>query len=184
MDNTLYMYAFWCILSIWRELRYRGFSAKGASTRGFRDKKPRMSRKSALSAKARTGTRREENRTPKPRVSRGIPRMTEQTKRFIAVSDIRALRFRCSHDSCEAELILPFKIESLRGEVLTKCPSCGREWAVEHKSGAEGKGKDSRPHFKALVEAMDAISAAPIKFSFSLEITPSNDKRTDAPPVK
>jgi hypothetical protein len=96
--------------------------------------------------------------------------MTEQTKRFVELSDIAGLRFECSHDSCGAELILPFKLESLRGEVLTKCPSCGREWAVEHKSGAEGKGKDSRPNFKNLVETIGAISASPVKFVFSLEL--------------
>lgn len=99
--------------------------------------------------------------------------MTEQTKRFIAISDIRALRFKCAHEGCEAELLLPFRIEALKGEVLTKCPSCGQPWAVEHKAGAQGPGKDSRPAFKALVEAVGAITAAPVQFSFSLEIAPS-----------
>lgn len=97
--------------------------------------------------------------------------MTEQTKRFIAVSDIVGLRFECTHDQCGAVLVLPLKPEALKGDALTKCPSCGQEWAVEHTVGA--KGRDSRHLFKTLVETAKGISDAPVKFSFSLEIAPT-----------
>lgn len=80
------------------------------------------------------------------------------------------LRFECAHEQCGATLVLPFNAESLKGDVLTKCPSCGLEWAVEHTSGA--KGRDSRQFYKGLVETAKLVANAPVKFYFSLEIAP------------
>jgi hypothetical protein len=96
--------------------------------------------------------------------------MTEQTKRFIAVSDIVGLRFECAHEGCGATLILPFKAEALKIDTLVSCPGCGREWAVERKTGE--KGADSRSTFKGFVQAAEAVSGARPRFHFSLEITP------------
>ena len=95
--------------------------------------------------------------------------MTEQTKKFIEASDIVGMRFECSHEGCGAVLVLPLKPESLMGDVIKSCPSCGREWAVERSTGA--RGQDSRQLFKTLVEAIKGIRYAPVKFSFSLEIS-------------
>jgi hypothetical protein len=97
--------------------------------------------------------------------------VTEQTKRFIAVSDIIGLRFECAHEDCGSELILPFKADALRTETLTSCPACGREWAVERKSGEPGA--DSRSTFKKFVQAAEAVSTARPLFKFSLEIANS-----------
>jgi hypothetical protein len=97
--------------------------------------------------------------------------MTEQTKRFIAISDIVGLRFECAHEGCGAALILPFKASALKEDTLVSCPGCGREWAVERKSGE--RGADSRSVFKGLVQAAEAVSGARPRFNFSLEIGPS-----------
>jgi len=67
--------------------------------------------------------------------------------------------------------VLPFKKDAIKENLLASCPSCEREWAVEHKMGA--RGEDSREVFAALVKALDAISSVRPKFKFSLEIAPS-----------
>jgi hypothetical protein len=94
--------------------------------------------------------------------------MTEHTKRFIEMVDIVGLRFECAHEGCGASLALPLKPEIIKDETLTKCPSCGREWALENKSG--GRGFDSRAVFKSLVKAIDEVHKARSGFSFSLEL--------------
>jgi len=94
--------------------------------------------------------------------------MTECTKRFIEVADIVGLRFECTHEGCGASLALPLKPEILKEETLIRCPSCGREWAVENKSGS--RGFDSRAAFKTLVKALDEVRNAHSNFSFSLEL--------------
>lgn len=132
---------------------------------GFLDRVRKRNRRFARNVRVRTGTRLGSGHTRKRKT-----RMTEQTKRFISVGDVVGLRFECVHDGCGAVLVLPVKPEALRGEALSKCPSCGQSWAVESKSGS--KGYDLRPLFKTLIETFKSISEKPADFSFSLEIAP------------
>jgi transcription elongation factor Elf1 len=51
--------------------------------------------------------------------------MTKQTKHFIELSDIVALRFDCTH--CGASLSLSLK--SIDARKLRNCPNCNEPWA-------------------------------------------------------
>ena len=52
--------------------------------------------------------------------------MTSQTKHFIELSDIVALRFECKH--CHATVSLPISAD-IKVESLRICPNCNEPWA-------------------------------------------------------
>jgi hypothetical protein len=64
--------------------------------------------------------------------------MTTQTKRFIELSDILALRFECKHCGCEL-LISSLHDMSKREEQgkLNDCPVCRKPWASVNGSTCE-----------------------------------------------
>lgn len=64
--------------------------------------------------------------------------MTEETKKFIELSDILSLRLECKR--CESELLISSLRDMLRREEegkLNNCPVCGREWASVSGSSCE-----------------------------------------------
>jgi hypothetical protein len=52
--------------------------------------------------------------------------VTSQTKKFIELSDIVALRFSCNH--CGASLSLSL-LKDVREDRLRQCPNCYQPWA-------------------------------------------------------
>ena len=105
--------------------------------------------------------------------------MTSQTKRFIELSDVLALHFECKR--CKATLTVPILREELR-TALKSCPNCREDWAVIN-------GSSYALMFEQFVEQLNKIRnvlngrppevpAAPVGFSFSLEI------KEEALPIK
>jgi transcription initiation factor IIE alpha subunit len=87
--------------------------------------------------------------------------MTSQTKRYIEVPEIIALRFDCKH--CGASLSLPLARDV--GKSLLKCPRCGEGWARLENSTSEVL-------IEELVEKIEKLSSILpyLGFRFYLEI--------------
>lgn len=64
--------------------------------------------------------------------------MTSQTKKFIELSDILAVKCECRNPECKTTLILPiesgtgqvYSLLNPNNEVFDHCPNCGKAWAV------------------------------------------------------
>jgi hypothetical protein len=89
--------------------------------------------------------------------------MMTQTKTYIELSDLKALRFECK--GCRAVLLLPFTADLSTG--IKACPKCRKGWtALENFSYATEieafirATNDLLPHLKAM------------GFSLTLEVTP------------
>jgi hypothetical protein len=94
--------------------------------------------------------------------------MTSQTRHFIELSDVIAMRFECKH--CRASLELGMKIEQ---GTLHHCPSCHRDWALVNTDGPAGASYEQV--FVKFIESINALNVAakaPIGFSMTLEIKP------------
>jgi hypothetical protein len=100
--------------------------------------------------------------------------VTIQTKHFIDLSDIISLRFECK--DCGTTLTVSIK-DKLPGR-MGKCPSCNQPWAVLNGASYELLFETFREAVNHLSRAIDGPPAAPIGFSFSLEI------KADSLPVK
>lgn len=61
--------------------------------------------------------------------------MTSQTKKFIEVSDILALRCECRHGKCRTSLTIP--VEDVSGREMRLCPTCKESWAQLLESSYE-----------------------------------------------
>jgi transcription elongation factor Elf1 len=64
--------------------------------------------------------------------------MTEETKKFIELSDVLSLRLECRH--CGSGLSISSCRDMMRREEqgkLSNCPVCGREWASIGGSSCE-----------------------------------------------
>jgi uncharacterized CHY-type Zn-finger protein len=59
--------------------------------------------------------------------------MTTQTRHYIEVSDIVAIRCECN--KCHAVLTLPLSKDV--GEALLVCPRCGKGWARQENTTAQ-----------------------------------------------
>ena len=59
--------------------------------------------------------------------------MTRQTKHFIDLSDIVALRFECKH--CRATISLPIS-SAIRIDSLRACANCNEPWAKLHQGAS------------------------------------------------
>jgi hypothetical protein len=97
--------------------------------------------------------------------------MTVQTKQYIEVSDISAVRFECK--TCHATLTLQLA-EVFKTSALATCPNCNAWWA------ALAQGQTIEPTINTFVDAFrnlvdvlkrkKEISGGKDGFSFSLEI--------------
>ena len=87
--------------------------------------------------------------------------MTEQTKRFIELSDILAIRCECRNKECRASLSIP--LAQVMGRTVRVCPSCKEPWAQFGESTYETL-------FTDLIEKMKALDAAKLGCALSLEV--------------
>lgn len=97
--------------------------------------------------------------------------MTTQIRRFVELTDVLGLHFRCN--ACDATLSLT-RQECLRGSRaarLSECPACGQPWAAVNGSTCE----------PVVIQVMSAIDKAvhtlgktpgsfPAGFSMMLEV--------------
>ena len=90
--------------------------------------------------------------------------MTNQTKHFIELSSILALRLRCNE--CEAEISLPLSKE-LRVKRLRVCPHCEHAWTI-NGSTMEGAIEDAIGASKTVARLLNRDF--PVGFSLMLEI--------------
>jgi hypothetical protein len=102
--------------------------------------------------------------------------MTIQTKHFIELSDLVALRLVCKH--CGATLSLLLSDDKLAaGEnslntFLSTCPSCHREWAELGGSTYEPTIRKATAALNRLKGLLYGELAEPLGFSLTLEIKP------------
>jgi hypothetical protein len=96
--------------------------------------------------------------------------MTIQTKHFIELPDIVALRCECKNPECRTVLILP--LDSAMNGALQLCPKCKRGWALLAESSFESFIKDFIDRLHKLKQFDDRLGCA-----MTLEI-----KETAIPP--
>ncbi len=94
--------------------------------------------------------------------------MTKQTKQYIELSDIVALRFECKQ--CHTTLILPLG-KDVRVENLKICPNCNVPWAETPNAGSMEKSlRDFTEKIQNIKEVIQRRNAIPGGFLMSLEI--------------
>jgi len=113
--------------------------------------------------------------------------MTIQTKRFIELSDILAVRLTCKH--CGATLSFPIGDDKLKRDqssspFLSVCPSCHQIWAELGGSSYESVITRTTAALNRLREILHGNPPAPLGFSLVLEITPETvtDQRKETMP--
>jgi len=95
--------------------------------------------------------------------------MTIQTKKFIEIADIVAVRCECKNDQCRASLSLPM-LENIAGNrPLAECPNCGKRWLLLEDA-------DHQQKTKTLLRVFREISTATMGCSFTLEIKPESQE--------
>lgn len=94
--------------------------------------------------------------------------MTIQTKHFIDLSSILAVRLRCNE--CEAEVLLPL-LKDLRVKKLRVCPHCEHAWTTNGTS-IELAIEEALKAIKALARLLNGDF--PVGFSLTLEINADN----------
>jgi|SRR5579872_1749796 len=93
--------------------------------------------------------------------------MTSQTKKFIELSDIIALRLECKNQECKATLITSAR--DFRKGTLNACPVCKEPWAIVNGGSCELAVSDFMQAFHKL-ESMLCAGNFPAGFSLMLEI--------------
>jgi hypothetical protein len=99
--------------------------------------------------------------------------MTVQTKHFIELTDLLALRFTCKE--CGSTLSLPLSdtklIKPQNKRFLDECPSCQCAWASLNGTTFEPVITKAASALNQLREAMHGDPPVPMGFSLLLEIT-------------
>jgi len=93
--------------------------------------------------------------------------MTSQTRHYIQIADLLALRCDCK--SCGASLSLAMKEEAARS--LENCPACGKAWA-------QGENQKQIGLFLLQVESLRLI-AKTVAFNPYLEISGPDSSAKD-----
>lgn len=102
--------------------------------------------------------------------------MTIQTRHFIEVSDLLALRFVCK--KCDATLSLLLSDDKLKtGEnrvknFIDRCPSCGCDWFDIGQSSYEQVITRVTASLNRLIELMNSETAKSLGASLIFEIKP------------
>lgn len=97
--------------------------------------------------------------------------MTSQTKHYVYLSDVVALRGECGR--CGATLSLPINLTPMRVEGLRVCPSCNEPWAQSNGSSIEPSIKEFVDKLRQLgdaAERMNKLVTGDGGFSLSLEV--------------
>src|SRR5690242_17867559 len=101
--------------------------------------------------------------------------MTTYTKRFIELSDVIGMRFKCRH--CGAVMELPVK--QFEDAVLDSCPNCKEDWALI-RTKSPGNPINLKADFiricNAIMGAEKAAKSEQIGFSFLLEVKDNEPK--------
>jgi hypothetical protein len=87
--------------------------------------------------------------------------MTAQTKHYIELSDILALRCVCK--ACETSLVMAF--DSNMADSLKKCPKCRKGWTTLENTSRD---EDIDAFVNAAIRLRDSLDA--MGFDLSLEI--------------
>jgi hypothetical protein len=88
--------------------------------------------------------------------------MTSQTKHFVELSDIVGIQIECKHSDCGVSLLVHGEsVASLadrHSTTLTKCPSCGGDWAGNQDKTPAQMGLDSEiKDFLRMVERIRSL---------------------------
>ena len=108
--------------------------------------------------------------------------MTSQTKYYVELSDILAVRCECKH--CHATVSLPFG-RDVRTEGLYSCPSCNEPWTKvglgENQSidSSIRTFMDSVNKFREVLQRTDELRGKG-GFVLSLEVHTETDSNTSA----
>jgi hypothetical protein len=94
--------------------------------------------------------------------------MLTQTKRYIALGDISAFRFRCKNKKCGTELSLPLQENYSLTKPADWCPNCGAGWLKI----SDVTCVSAAPFLEQLVSSLRSISAWPGQCEISVEIKP------------
>jgi hypothetical protein len=92
--------------------------------------------------------------------------MTTQTKQYIELSDIVALRFECKTKGCEASLVLPINANTANS--LKKCPKCRQGWTTFENTSHD---EDIDTFVNAALRLKGILPA--LGFNLSIEIKPN-----------
>lgn len=94
--------------------------------------------------------------------------MTSQTKKFIELSDIIALRLECKNQKCKATLTT--SVRDFRKGTLSACPVCKEPWATVNGSSCELAVSEFMQAFHKLEGMLGGEGHFPAGFSLTLEI--------------
>ncbi len=109
--------------------------------------------------------------------------MTSQTKYYVELSDILAVRCECKH--CHATVSLPFG-RDVRTEGLYSCPGCNGPWTKlgpgENRSidSSVRTFVDSMNKFREILQRANELQGKG-GFVLSLEVRMETDSNTSAP---
>lgn len=103
--------------------------------------------------------------------------MTSETKRFIGVPDIIALRLECR--SCGCSLLIDVSrddgpVQNLvlkENYTLSKCPTCGHPWTTTQIGGASGWDSE----IKDFLRKMRELKKAEEKFGCAIALEIKNE---------
>ena len=108
--------------------------------------------------------------------------MTSQTKHYVELSDLLALRCECKH--CHATVSLPFG-RDVRTEGLYSCPSCNEPWT----NFGYGESQSIDPSVRIFMDAVNKFGEVLQRtnklvgdrgFISSLEVRIETDSKTSA----
>jgi hypothetical protein len=104
--------------------------------------------------------------------------MTIQTKHFIELSDLLALRFACKNCGATLTLLLSdHKLSNGEGSpqmFLSRCPSCNHSWAEIGDANYEPNIRRATVALKRLQDLLIGDSKAPLGFDLVIEIKPES----------
>lgn len=93
--------------------------------------------------------------------------MTKQTKHYIELSDIKALRFECIH--CKASLSLSLN-DAIDVRKLRSCPNCNEPWAaIPNSSSVEQVIDEFIRRSREMNQLLSGDSKFPKGFTMVLE---------------
>jgi hypothetical protein len=94
--------------------------------------------------------------------------MTSQTKKFIELSDIIALRFECKNQKCKSTLTT--SVRDFRQGTLNACPVCKNPWATVNGGSCELAISDFMQAFHKMEKMLGSGGEFPAGFSITLEV--------------
>lgn len=97
--------------------------------------------------------------------------MTSQTKQYIELSDVLALRFDCKNPKCGASLSASAR--DFRQNALNVCPMCKESWARVNETSCELAIGEFIEAFRRLERMLSSDGGFPTGFTLKIEIKES-----------